>query len=266
MSIVSVQSDAAGPHLSSGECAPSTAFTSLDPQSLLSDLPPPESTLFQVVAQEEVVASTEPTVSAVAGPLSEGDAIQAVFDRLTEKRPEDGLVGLLSYSAAPTTTVASSLTRGSLPQPSPFFRIPLDPSLVGVRPLLPPPPFSSVPPRGLTGMPPSTWSASGPSLWPLPPPIMSTLAPSTAVAGLQRPLVRPSASATATAPLSTGSVNFPLGDSSSSIGDTVEQMDASVYSLEDTSSQAVDDAASLHSASSADLDLKRTTLSSVSSF
>ena len=85
---------------------------------------------------------------------------------------------------------------------------------------------------------------------------MSTLAPSTAVAGLQRPLVRPSASATATAPLSTGSADPLLGDSSFSIGDTVEQMDASVYSLEDTSSQAVDDAASLHSASLADLDLK----------
>ncbi len=112
-----------------------------------------------------------------------------------------------------------------------------------------------MPPRGLTGMPPSTLSAP-PRLWPLPPPIMLTMAPSTAVAGLQRPLVCPSASATATAPLSTGSVDPLLWDSSYSISDTVEQMDASVYSLEDTSSQAVDDAASLHSASSADLDLK----------
>ncbi len=82
---------------------------------------------------------------------------------------------------------------------------------------------------------------------------MSMLAPSSAAAGVQRPLVRPSASATASAPLSTGSVDPPLGDSSYSIGDTVEQMDTSVYSLEDTLSQAVDDAASLHSA---DLDLK----------
>ncbi len=103
-------------------------------------------------------------------------------------------------------------------------------------------------------MPPSTLSAP-PRLWPLPQPIMSTLAPSTAVGGLQCPLVNPfsmvrsSASATAAAPLSTGSKDPLLGDSSYSIGDTVEQMDASVYALEDTSSQAVDDATPLHSAS-----------------
>ncbi len=78
--ILVVHSDAAGSHLPSGECAPATALPLLDHQSLLSDLPPPEDTLFQVVAQEEVVGLIESTALAVAGPLSEGAAIQAVFD------------------------------------------------------------------------------------------------------------------------------------------------------------------------------------------
>ncbi len=137
LSIVSVHSDAAGSHLPSGQCAPSTAFPLLDHQSLLSDLPPPEGTLFQVVAQEGVVGSTEPAVSAIAGPLTKGDAIQAVFDQLTAKRPEDGSAGVSTLSAAPTTLAATGLTRGSLPRPSPFFRIPLDLSLAGVNPLSP---------------------------------------------------------------------------------------------------------------------------------
>ncbi len=113
--ISSVHSDAAGSHLPSGQCAPPTALPFLDHQSLLSDLPPPEDTLFQVVAQEEVVGSTESTVSAFAGPLSEGEAIQAVFDQYTAKRPEAGSAGVSTHSGAPTTLAAMSLTRGSLP-------------------------------------------------------------------------------------------------------------------------------------------------------
>ncbi len=68
-------------------------------------------------------------------------------------------------------------------------------------------------------------------------------------------LVPPSASATATAPLST-TLKDPLADDFSySIADTVEQMDASVSAFEDTSSQAADDAF-LHSVPSADSDPK----------
>ena len=59
--------------------------------------PPPEGTLFQVVAQEEVVGSTEPAVSAFAGPLTEGEAIQAVFDQLTAKRPEAGYISCFVF-------------------------------------------------------------------------------------------------------------------------------------------------------------------------
>ncbi len=128
---------AAGSHLPSGQCASSTAFPLLDYQSLLSDLPPPEGILFQVVAQEGVVGSTVPAVSAIAGPLTKSDAIHAVFDLLTAKRPEDGSAGVSTLSAAPTTLAATGLTRGSLPRPSPFFRIPLDLSLAGVNPLSP---------------------------------------------------------------------------------------------------------------------------------
>ncbi len=135
--ILSVHSNAAGSHLPSGQSAPPPALPSLDHRSLLRS-PPPEDTLFQVVAQEEVVGSIEPTVSAFADPLSEGEGIQAVFDQYTAKRPEAGCAGVSTHSAAPTTLVATSLTRDSLPQPSPCFRIPLDPSLVGVRPLFPP--------------------------------------------------------------------------------------------------------------------------------
>ncbi len=147
MPTLSVHSDAAGSHLLSGECAPATALSLLDHQSLLSDLPPPKDTLFQVVAQEEVA-------SAVDGPLTEGVAIQAIFDPYATQRPEAGSAGMLTHSAAPlhfgshefdtgfsatthsrlqdptrlgtrlppSTLAATSLTQGSLPRPTPRVR------------------------------------------------------------------------------------------------------------------------------------------------
>ncbi len=84
--------------------------------------PPTEDTLFQVVAHEEVVGSIDSTVSAVDGPLTEGAAINAIFDHYMAKQPEAGSAGVSTLSAAPTTTwAATSLTWGSLPRPSPSF-------------------------------------------------------------------------------------------------------------------------------------------------
>ncbi len=75
--------NAAGSHLPSGEGAPPTALLLLDHQSLH----PPEDTLYQVVAQEEVDRSSKVTMLAVQCSLTDSASINAMFDQYSGEKP-----------------------------------------------------------------------------------------------------------------------------------------------------------------------------------
>ncbi len=121
---------------------------------------------------------------------------------------------------------------------------------MGKRPV-PPTVFFGDPLGSVRG---SSLDVVGPrGLWSLPQLLISTVVTPQIVAGLAPPSV--SASATVSAPLSATLFLPPWQDSSLSIGDSVEQMDASISSVGDASSQVGDDQ-SLHSASSTGSDLR----------
>lgn len=134
--------------------------------------------------------------------------------------------------------------------------MPLDSSLVGVGPQVPPL-YSAVFPWGLMGVPPLVFSS--PSQL-----IMSTLAPSQTAAGLARPsvnpfsLVLPGASPAGTTPLSVGSLDPPAEDTSFSISNDVEQMDVFQSTFRDTLCQVGQDPPPppTHSIPPTDLDTK----------
>ncbi len=153
---LSVHLDAAESHLSLRQCAPPSTLPLLDHQSLHLDLPPASNPLYQVVVVE-VVGSHEPTVLVDSGPLTEGAAINAVFNQYVVELSEAGPADVSILLAFPTSS-GSSQTLGSL-WPSPTL---------------------SAPPRGL---------------WPLPRPIMSMVVTPHPQAVVGLGLVRPSASA-----------------------------------------------------------------------
>ncbi len=107
----------------------------------------------QVVAQEEEVWSSDETESTALALLSEGAAINAVFDRFTAGHAEAGFAGVTTVLILPNYPHAASRTQGSL-QTTKSFGIALDPSLVGHRPKFPPP-YPSVFHWGLSWIPPS---------------------------------------------------------------------------------------------------------------